>query len=108
MLISWWLAEWDSRMHGPLVFDANKNWRKLFTQFEIFLVAKGKDDKADKLKVNMLLHSAGPEAIEEYNHFVLGDAEDKDRYQDVCRKFEELFQGSRNVIYEQLVFNQRK
>ena len=76
-------------------------------QFEIYLVAKGKDDKADKLKVNMLLHCAGPEAIEEYSHFVFTDEEDKDCYQDVCRKFEELCQGARNVIYERLVFNQR-
>ena len=30
-----------------------------------------------------------------------------DCYQDVCRKFEELCQGARNVIYERLVFNQR-
>ena len=34
------------------------------------LVAKGKDEKPDKLKVNMLLNCAGPEAIEEYSHFV--------------------------------------
>ena len=76
-------------------------------QFQIYLVAKGKDDKADKLKVNMLLHCAGPEAIEEYCHFVFTDEEDKDCYQDVCRKFDELCQGARNVIYERLVFNQR-
>ena len=30
-------------------------------QFEIYLVAKAKDEKPDKLKVNMLLHCAGPE-----------------------------------------------
>ena len=54
-------------MPGPLLLDANaaENWRKFFMQFEIYLVAKGKDDKADEMKVNMLLHCAGPEAIEE-------------------------------------------
>lgn len=76
-------------------------------QFEIYLIAKGKDDKADKLKVNMLLNCAGPEAIEGYSHFVFTDEEDKDRYQDVCRQFDELCQGARNVTYERLVFNQR-
>ena len=76
-------------------------------KFEIYLVAKGKDAKADKLKVNMLLHCAGPEAIEEYSHFVFTDEEDKDCYQDICGKFEELCQGTRNVIYERRVFNQR-
>lgn len=102
-------AERDSRMPGPPLLDANaaENWRKFFVQFEIYLIAKGKDAKADKLKVNLLLYYAGPEAIEEYSHFVFTDEEDKHCYQDVCRKFEELCQGARNVIYERLVFNQR-
>ena len=62
------MAERDSRMPGPLLLDANaaENWRKFFMQFDIYVVAKGKDDKADKMKVNMLLHCAGPEAIEEW------------------------------------------
>ena len=62
------MAKRDLRMHGPLVFDTHvpENWRK----FEICLVTKGKDDKADKLKVNMLLHCAGQEAIQEYGNFV--------------------------------------
>ena len=42
------------------------------------IVAKCKDDKADKLKVNVLLHCTGPEAIEEYSHFVFTNEGDKD------------------------------
>ena len=63
-----------------MLLDANaaENRKKFFLQFEIYLVAKGKDDKADKLKVNMLLHCTGPEAIEEYSHFVFTNEEDKD------------------------------
>ena len=91
-------------MPGPSLLDVNaaENWRKFFMQFEIYLVAKGKDDKADKLEVNMLLHFAASEAIEEFSHFVFTDKKDK-----YCRrKFEELCQGARNVIFERLVFNQ--
>ena len=55
----------------------------------------------------MLLHCTGPEAIEEYSHFVFTSEGDKDCYQDVWRKFEELSQGARNVIYERPVVNQR-
>ena len=76
-------------------------------QFEIYLVAKGKDEKPDKLKVNMLLNCAGPEAIEEYSHFVYNEGEEKENYADVSKKFKELCEGARNVIYERLVFNQR-
>ena len=57
--------------------NAAENRKKFFMQFEIYVVAKGKDDKADKLKVNMLLHCTGPEAIEEYSHFVFTIEEDK-------------------------------
>ena len=72
IFVSCIMAERDSQMPAPLLLDANaaENWTKFFRQFEIFLVAKGKDDKADKLKVNMLLHCAGLEAIEEYSHCV--------------------------------------
>ncbi|PFX31924.1 Retrovirus-related Pol polyprotein [Stylophora pistillata] len=103
------MAEGNSRTPGPLLLDANaaENWRKFFIQLEIFLVARGKDNKADKLKVNLLLHCAGPEAIEEYSHFVFTGEEDKDCYQDVCRKFEELCQGAKNVS-STLVIDKRK
>ena len=102
------MAERDTRTPGPLVLDANAadNWRKFFMQFEIYLVAKGKDEKPDKLKVNMSLNCAGPEAIEEYSHFVYNEGEEKENYADVCKKFKELCEGARNVIYERLVFNQ--
>ena len=67
IIVSCIMAERDSGMPGPLLLDANaaENWRKFFMQFDIYVVAKGKDDKADKMKVNMLLHCAGPENIEE-------------------------------------------
>ena len=83
------------------MLDANApdNWRKFLMQFESYLV--------DKLKVNMLLHCAGPEAIEEYSHFVYNAGEDKECYADVCSKFKALCEGARNVIYERLVFNKR-
>ena len=62
-----------------MLLDANaaENRKKFFMQFEIYLAAKGKDDKEDKLKVNMLLHCTGPEAIEEYSHFVFTIEEGK-------------------------------
>ncbi|XP_048582219.1 uncharacterized protein K02A2.6-like [Nematostella vectensis] len=102
-------GEMYHRALGPLVLDANasENWRKFLMQFEIYLVAKGKDDKGDKLKVNLLLNCAGPSAIEEYSHFVYTAGESNESYGDVCRKFHELCRGAKNVIYERLLFNLR-
>ena len=59
-------------------------------QFEVYLVAKGKDEKPFWLKVNVLLNCAGPEAIEKYSHFVYNEEEEKENYPDVCKKFKEL------------------
>ena len=103
------MAERGSRAPCALKLDAHasENWRKLLMQFEIYLVAKAKDEKPDKRKVNMLLHCAGPEAIEEYSYFVFNAVESNKCYEDVCKKFKELCEGPNNVIYEPLVFNQR-
>lgn len=66
---------------------------------------KGKDEKLDKLKVNMLFNCVGFEVIEEYSYFVYNEGEEKENYVDVCKKFKEFCEGVRNVIYERLVFN---
>jgi hypothetical protein len=62
---------------GPLIIDAQsaENWRKFLMRFEIYLIAKEKDEKPDKFKVNLLLNCAGSEAIEEYSHFVYNEEE---------------------------------
>ena len=69
----------SSRNGSLLELDAqaSEKGRKFLMQFEIYLVVKGKDEKPVKLKVNMLLHCAGPEAIEEYSHFVFNKGESK-------------------------------
>lgn len=91
------MAERDVRTRTAAV-----TWRKFLMRFEIYLVAKGKDGKPAKLKVNLLLNCAGPEGIEEYSHFVYNERKDKECFADVCNKFQELCEGARNVIYEGL------
>ena len=83
-----------------------ENWRKFIKRFEIYLIAAEKEKKADKVKANLLLNCAGSDAIEEYTHFTYGPEESAHSFADVCKKFEELCQGAKNVIYERLVFNQ--
>ena len=86
------LAERDSRSPGPPVLDAHasENWRQFLMQYEIYLVAKAKDEKPDKLKLNVILHCAGPKAIEKYSHFVFNVGESNECYDDVCKKFKEI------------------
>ena len=94
---------------GPLIIDAQAadNWRKFLMRFEIYLIAAEKEKKSDKVKVSLLLNCAGSDAIEEYSHFVYSEGESPDDFKVICKKFEELCRGAKNVIYERLVFNQR-
>ena len=57
-----------------------ENWRRWRPRFELYLLAKEAHEKADKIKITMLLSAIGPEALERYNHFtwpepVKGDEE---------------------------------
>ena len=74
----------------PLVLDAQgaENWRKFIIQFEIFLVAKTKDEKPDKLKINLLLNCAGANAIEKFSHFVFNEGESRESYEVVSQKLD--------------------
>ena len=45
------------------------NWRRWRQVFESYLLAKEAHEKANKIKITMLLSAIGPEALERYNHF---------------------------------------
>ena len=47
-----------------------ENWRRWRQRFELYLLAKEAHEKADKIKIAMLLSSIGPEALERYNHLI--------------------------------------
>ena len=51
-----------------------------------------------------LVHEPGPWGGRWWS---MDEGEEKENYADVCKKFKELCEGVRNVIYERLVFNQR-
>jgi transposase InsO family protein len=89
-----------------LVLSGNiaENWKRFEQRFKLYLSATGKDEKSDELKVSLLLHVAGDDAIELYNTFQFGDS--KPKLDDVLKKFQEHCIPKKNLTVERYNFNQ--
>lgn len=99
----------DVRLPPPLSLEGNlsENFKRFKQHWEIYLVASGKDDKEDKVKIATLLNLIGEEGIEIYNTLKLTD-EQKKVYKTVIEELETYFTPKKNVVYERFVFYNRK
>ena len=52
-----------------------KTWKR---QVEFYLIASGADQKDEKVRTAIILHCAGPEVQEIYEHFEYSEGENKD------------------------------
>ncbi|XP_030755156.1 uncharacterized protein K02A2.6-like [Sitophilus oryzae] len=99
----------DVRLPEQMKFTGNisENFKLFKQNFEIFLLAKGKQEVQDEVKVALLLNCMGQEAINVYNTFSLNEAEKK-QYQKVIDEFGKYCNPKKNVIYERYMFFSRK
>lgn len=79
----------EAKLPASLNLEGNvaQNWKKFKQQFEIYLVATGKNEKSDEIKIALLLNIIGEEGVEIYNNFTLSDAEKKE-YKNTIAEFE--------------------
>lgn len=82
-------------------------WRTFKQRFMLYLQAVGLDSKPDTRKIALLLTVAGPQAVEVYNTFVFATAEDKEKFDEVVRKFDEHCSPKKNETFERYVFRSR-
>ena len=68
------------------------------------MVASGNDSKSNETKSAILLHVAGPEALEIYNTFAWGADADKKK---IMEKFAAYCTPRKNVTWDRHVFNSR-
>lgn len=98
------------RPPDALVLAGNvaENWRKFKQRLELYLEATESEDKqrTEKRKAAILLHVAGPEAVEVFNTFTLTE-EEKGSYSTLLRKFEDYCTPKCNETYERYVFRSR-
>ena len=93
----------------PLSFQGNlsENWRKWKQRFELYMTASDNSSKSDEIKSAILLHMAGPEALEIYNAFTWDEEADKKKVDKIMEKFKAYCTPCKNVTWGRHVFNSR-
>ena len=91
---------------GPLKLTGNvdASWRTFKQHFQLYIEAVRVAQRAEERKIAMLLTVAGPEAIEVFNTFVFARPEDKGKFDEVVKKFDEHCLSKKNETYERYVF----
>ena len=84
---------------NPLKLKLEGSWRAFKQQFLLYIAAVWVDQRADERKIAMLLTVAGTDAIEVFNTFVYAQPEDKDKYDEVLKKFDEHCLSKKNERY---------
>lgn len=99
----------DVRLPEPLSFSGNvaENFRRFKQSFEIYMVASGKCEKEDKIKIALLLNLLGEEGLEVFNTLKLTEVQ-KSNYDTVLAELEQYLTPKRNVVYERFLFYKRK
>lgn len=72
-----------------LTGSVDSSWRTFKQQFALYIQAVGLSDESDSRKIALLLTVAGPQAIEVYNTFTFAVAADREKYDEVIKKFDE-------------------
>lgn len=90
-----------------LTGSVDSSWRTFKQQFALYIQAVGLSDESDSRKIALLLTVAGPQAIEVYNTFTFAVAADREKYDEVIKKFDEHCSPKKNETYERYVFRTR-
>ena len=88
-------------------FDAGnvaEAWRRWEQQFKIYMTAAELSKKAKATRVAILLHTAGPEALDVSSTFQWEEEADKDDTDKVLQKFREYCQPRKNTVFERYKF----
>ncbi|GBL65032.1 Transposon Ty3-I Gag-Pol polyprotein, partial [Araneus ventricosus] len=95
------------RPPAPLKFsigNVKEKWRKWRQELENYLLATEKDERADKIKIAILLNLLGSEGLEIFNTFKFEPPESQKNYSEVLKKFEEYCSPRQNVVFERYKF----
>lgn len=95
------------RPPAPLNFsigNVKEKWKKWRQELENYLLATEKDERADKIKIAILLNLLGNEGMQIFNTLTFEPPESKDKFSDVLKKFEEYCSPRQNVVYERYKF----
>lgn len=99
----------QSRAPEEFTFKGNvaNNWRLWRQKFDLYLLASGKTNKSEEVKVAILLNLLGDEGIQIYNTFEYDEMEDKNKIDVVLGKFDKYCNPIKNLVYEHFKFFKR-
>lgn len=99
----------DSRLPEIMSFQGNvsNNWRIWKQKFDLYLLASGKSEKPDNVKIAILLNLLGDEGILIYNTFDYAAGEDREMFETIVNKFTAYCNPMKNLVYEHFKFFKR-
>lgn len=94
------------RLPPPLILSGNtgENWRRWIQWFNIYMTATGSDSKSEKVKIAILLHALGEEALEVYNSLSIEPHGENETIQDIVTALEKYCLPRKNVVFERHQF----
>ena len=87
--------------------NVDYEWRTFKQRFMLYLMAAGLDEKSDARRIALLLTIAGQQAVEVYNTFEFANEEDKGKFDEIVKKFDEHCSPKKNESFERYVFRSR-
>ena len=90
------------RPPSHMKFEGNvaDNWRRWEQQFTVYMRAAEVSQKPPATQVAIILHCAGPEALEVYNTFPFDGEEDRNSVDAVLGKYKSYCQPRKNIVFE--------
>ncbi|KAG5886135.1 hypothetical protein JTB14_009234 [Gonioctena quinquepunctata] len=87
--------------------NISSNWKLWKQKFHFYLLATGKNQKANDVKIALLLNFLGNEGITIYNTFEYETDEDKNHLETILKKFDSYCNPIKNLVYEHYKFFKR-
>lgn len=90
----------------PLILTGNiaENWRRWEQRFQLYMTASGALDKEETVKIAILLHTVGEEALEVYNTLTIIPDGDEETMEEVLQAFTDYCSPQKNVVFERHQF----
>jgi len=82
-----------------------KNFKQSWCNYEI---ASGISEKDQKIRIATFLHVGGKEAMDRFNGFIWKRNENKNKLEDIIKKFDEDLADKTNIIAERVKFLSKK
>ena len=80
-----------------------ENWRRWEQRFKLYMTASGANEKDEEVKVAILLHTIGEDALDLFNTFTFADDEDG-TVDGILKAFEAYCSPEKNVVFERYQF----